>query len=225
MRARRGPGQRTQPTERTQRTPRPQQHGLSPAKFERLLEVQGGSCAVCGALFDALPTYLVCIDHDHAHCDGPESCGECVRGIVCHGCNTRIARYEAGHLVNWTPGMLSAIQRYLAAPPAQHLSRRTVQVHARPESTPDRGSDTRAGTPEPAPASAAVPDLGQAVAIVLRAAESGELDRDDVARIVAARWDLTGDAWLHLMADGTLHHEKPPTPKNRPARSVQHRAD
>jgi hypothetical protein len=55
---------------------------------------------------------------------------------------------------------------------------------------------------------------------VLRAAESGELDRLDVARIVAARWDLKpGDRMQY--DEGRLFREKAPAPRRR---TVQHRA-
>ena len=73
-----------------------------------------------------------------------------------------------------------------------------------------------------------VPDVpvAQALEIILRAAESGELDRADVARIVAARWDLTGETWFHYMADGTLQRETPGKPANpRPRRTVRQRAE
>jgi hypothetical protein len=71
---------------------------------------------------------------------------------------------------------------------------------------------------------ATVPDLSKALETVLRAAESGELDRADVARIVAARWDLTGDAWFHYMADGQIMRETPAGQASRPRRSVAVRA-
>ena len=34
------------------------------------------------------------IDHDHRCCPGAQSCGKCVRGILCGRCNTALAHYE-----------------------------------------------------------------------------------------------------------------------------------
>jgi hypothetical protein len=33
------------------------------------------------------PLQAYCVDHDHACCDGPTSCGKCVRGFICSKCN------------------------------------------------------------------------------------------------------------------------------------------
>ena len=63
------------------------------------------------------------------------------------------------------------------------------------------------------------PALDAALAVVLRAAESGELDRDVLAGIVASRWDLKPGDRLQF-DDGHLFREKA-----RPRRSVQHRAE
>lgn len=70
-----------------------------------------------------------------------------------------------------------------------------------------------------------VSDLGSALAVVLRAAESGDLAREDIAVIVAARWDLKPGDRLHY-DDGQLYRETVPAPasKPRPRRSVEHRA-
>lgn len=57
-------------------------HGVTTAF---ILTRQGSTereCASCGRV-DALV-----IDHDHGHCSGPSGCRECVRGFLCHACNT-----------------------------------------------------------------------------------------------------------------------------------------
>lgn len=57
-------------------------HGVTVAF---VLEMQGSSepeCAACGSQ-DFLK-----IDHDHAHCPTASGCKECVRGYLCHSCNT-----------------------------------------------------------------------------------------------------------------------------------------
>jgi len=60
-------------------------YGLAAGEYEAMLLMQGGRCAICGSL----PTHgsPLHIDHDHKCCAGRESCGECVRGLVCRLCN------------------------------------------------------------------------------------------------------------------------------------------
>lgn len=60
---------------------RARKQGLTAAEVQRMTDEQGGVCAICKG-----PGPLV-VDHDHAHCPGPRSCGECVRGLLCHACN------------------------------------------------------------------------------------------------------------------------------------------
>lgn len=62
--------------------------------YDRILQEQGGVCAICG-----LPPKDgedLCVDHDHDCCsDINMSCGKCVRGLVCHGCNMRLGQIES----------------------------------------------------------------------------------------------------------------------------------
>lgn len=56
------------------------------------------SCEICTAPL-ALDGYsnskAFAIDHDHACCPSPTSCGRCVRGLLCSTCNTRLGHIEA----------------------------------------------------------------------------------------------------------------------------------
>lgn len=52
----------------------------------------GGWCDLCTSW-----SYRLCVDHDHVCCPTPTmSCGRCVRGLVCHPCNTALGRFEDG---------------------------------------------------------------------------------------------------------------------------------
>jgi len=55
-------------------------YGLSAARYDALMDQQGGRCAVCGGP----PTGQgrLHVDHDHAT--------SLVRGLLCHDCNTGI---------------------------------------------------------------------------------------------------------------------------------------
>lgn len=46
---------------------------------------QGGVCAICQRANGR--TKRLSVDHDHACCDKPPTCGECTRSILCGPCN------------------------------------------------------------------------------------------------------------------------------------------
>ncbi|GHH22970.1 endonuclease domain-containing protein [Streptomyces lanatus] len=77
-------------------------YGLSIAKMNAILRVQGWACALCKEEPDYESDYLRIdmptfwhIDHDHSCCNTPYSCGGCVRGILCRDCNAlRLPAYE-----------------------------------------------------------------------------------------------------------------------------------
>lgn len=49
------------------------------------------------------------IDHDHACCPGPTSCGSCVRGVLCAGCNQSLGNLQEN------PRRIRGLLAYLAA--------------------------------------------------------------------------------------------------------------
>ncbi|WP_405802090.1 endonuclease domain-containing protein [Streptomyces sp. NBC_01506] len=93
-------------------------HNLTVNDVIKILEVQGHVCALCGLgpAGDEGRSYW-CIDHDHNCCrfERP-TCGGCVRGLLCNGCNVRgVGWYES------LPHALRDWQRlndYLANSPA-----------------------------------------------------------------------------------------------------------
>jgi hypothetical protein len=59
-------------------------YGLTPEQFDDMVREQRGRCGSCGDEPDDRGLF---IDHDHACCPGIGSCGNCVRGLLCHHCN------------------------------------------------------------------------------------------------------------------------------------------
>lgn len=64
---------------------------LRPEDIVGMLVAQNGECPICST--DIRDNYVV--DHDHTCCPGPKSCGDCVRGLLCNYCNTRLGWYES----------------------------------------------------------------------------------------------------------------------------------
>lgn len=52
---------------------------------------KGGACAICGA---SLTYETLHIDHNKTCCSGKRSCGKCVRGPLCRGCNLGLGNFQ-----------------------------------------------------------------------------------------------------------------------------------
>ena len=60
------------------------QYGLTPEDYERMLESQGGVCAICGT--NPKPERHLCVDHDHET--------NSVRALLCIGCNAGVGHFR-----------------------------------------------------------------------------------------------------------------------------------
>jgi hypothetical protein len=84
-------------------------YGMGRGWYVETLAKQNGHCALCPAKINpGKRTGRFCVDHDHACCPGRiGSCGKCVRGLLCHGCNVKL-----GHLEDF-------LRQVWAAPPSK----------------------------------------------------------------------------------------------------------
>jgi hypothetical protein len=62
-------------------------HHLTVEQYEEMLAAQEGRCGICRE-----PELALVVDHDHSCCPGRFSCGRCIRGLACYGCNNTLER-------------------------------------------------------------------------------------------------------------------------------------
>lgn len=71
---------------------------LTLEQYMEMFMAQNGLCAICkqseSRTTKAGVLMPLCVDHDHACCPGPITCGNCVRALLCHGCNTGIGKAQ-----------------------------------------------------------------------------------------------------------------------------------
>lgn len=60
-------------------------HNLTEDNYNAMVVAQDGKCAICDRT-----TNILFIDHNHNCCPGKGSCGKCVRGLLCPGCNSAV---------------------------------------------------------------------------------------------------------------------------------------
>lgn len=64
-------------------------YNITHDQYETMLAEQNGQCAICGTTETGQSKWFQ-VDHDHACCDKKGSCGACVRGLLCLGCNSML---------------------------------------------------------------------------------------------------------------------------------------
>lgn len=87
---------------RTVENGRKRMYGVDPAKFDKILEDQNWSCAICGVDQPTAGKKSFCLDHNHAT-------GE-RRGILCTRCNTLIG--NALDSVTTLKAAIAYLERY-----------------------------------------------------------------------------------------------------------------
>lgn len=67
-------------------------YGLDEKTYRDMWDRQNGMCPICQ---NRLEVGEVHVDHDHLCCRGSsKTCGRCVRGLLCRGCNLAIGRFK-----------------------------------------------------------------------------------------------------------------------------------
>ena len=70
-------------------------YGITEEQYDALLEAQGGGCAICNRTQEEnFGGRYLSVDHDHACCPGKRSCGQCIRGLLCHRCNNNMGWFD-----------------------------------------------------------------------------------------------------------------------------------
>jgi hypothetical protein len=62
-------------------------YNLSLDDYHEILKSQDYSCKICNQR-DTSYRKRLSVDHDHSCCPGEGSCGKCIRGLLCHHCNS-----------------------------------------------------------------------------------------------------------------------------------------
>lgn len=115
------------PQKETTESRRLRLYGITPEKYRQMLRAQGGGCAVCGGRPERGKSLHV--DHDHACCSrtGMATCGMCVRGLLCSGCNTGLGSFGDDR------DRLASAIRYLEASAAKDRELSREALRARPD--------------------------------------------------------------------------------------------
>jgi Recombination endonuclease VII len=67
-------------------------YNISLEQWNEMFRDQGGCCRICHTTDPGTKGWNT--DHDHSCCPGSKSCGKCVRGILCSGCNSGLGHFK-----------------------------------------------------------------------------------------------------------------------------------
>lgn len=73
-------------------------YNLTLEKYNEMLDAQGGVCAICKAPPLKMSLH---VDHDHACCPGRNTCGGCLRSLLCTYCNNFLGKLEHPNLAKY----------------------------------------------------------------------------------------------------------------------------
>lgn len=95
------------PTEqaRHSRSAKFKRYGITEGEYISMLRLQNNRCKICGGVNQDGSDLAV--DHDHYCCPGNESCGQCIRGLLCRKCNSGIG------LLGDDPNIIRAAAAYI----------------------------------------------------------------------------------------------------------------
>ncbi|WP_369916164.1 endonuclease domain-containing protein [Plantactinospora sp. KBS50] len=91
-------------------------HRITAERYRELLRAQGAGCGICDgpASRGSMGVVPLSIDHDHLWCPGRDSCGRCVRDLLCSGCNGFLGLVELhGNQMQLTRRWIEAARAYL----------------------------------------------------------------------------------------------------------------
>lgn len=67
-------------------------YGLDVESYMQMFNGQGGVCGICKKPEN--DGRRLSVDHDHSCCAGTNSCGKCIRGLLCSRCNKTLGMIE-----------------------------------------------------------------------------------------------------------------------------------
>lgn len=83
-------------------------YGITYDDYDRILAEQNYGCAICESK-DPGGRGRFHIDHNHSCCSTEKTCGKCIRGLLCHQCNTKLYVIENG----WAKKAIEYLEKWL----------------------------------------------------------------------------------------------------------------